>query len=68
MFQINLVLTLDFIITESSISLNVSFMFPKKYDHKEIESKIQKLYEKYQLAEPDTVVQMQSDLGVTFPC
>jgi valyl-tRNA synthetase len=43
-------------------------MFPKKYDHAEIESKIQKLYEKYKLAHPETVVQMQSDLGASFPC
>ncbi len=43
-------------------------MFPKKYDHAEIESKIQKLYDKYKLAHPETVVQMQSDLGASFPC
>lgn len=43
-------------------------MFPKKYDHAEIESKIQKLYDKFKLAHPETIVQMQSDLGASFPC
>lgn len=42
-------------------------MFPKKYDHAEIESKIQKLYDKFKLAHPETVAQMQSDSGASFP-
>ena len=43
-------------------------MFPKKYDHAEIEFKIQKLYDKYKLAHPETVVRMQSELGASFIC
>ena len=43
-------------------------MFPKKYNHREIESKIQKLADKYKLSHPESVVQLQSDTGASYPC